>query len=100
MPKTRLFPALHRTRAHRGLAAAIAVLGVLALAPASAQALTVDLAFPDPVTAGDAGLTAHLVLTNTSAVPTQPSTIPASVCNGCGSAGGTRNGWILGVCVV
>ena len=48
MPKTRLFPALHRTRAHRGLAAAIAVLGVLALAPASAQALKVDLAFPDP----------------------------------------------------
>jgi len=82
MPVTRLFAKSLRARAMRGLAAAIPVIGTLALVPATADALTVTVAFPDSVTVGQAGLTAHLTMTNTN-------DLSATVCNAgeCNSQG-------------
>ena len=66
MSTTRVRALLNRTRGAHGLAAAIAALGALALAPASANALAVSVTMPSPVTVGQAGLTAKVLVTNTS----------------------------------
>ena len=69
---------LTRPIATRGCLGLVAVLGALALAPASAQALTVTLAMPDTVVVGQTGLTAHLVMTNDTQNPAPRSATPAS----------------------
>ncbi|MDX6536370.1 MAG: hypothetical protein QOD37_711, partial [Gaiellales bacterium] len=65
MSKTRLLALSHQTRGLRGLVAAIIAFGALLLAPSSADALSVTVTMPTPVTVGQTGLTAHVVLTNT-----------------------------------
>jgi hypothetical protein len=58
-----------RARAGRWLVALTLAAAALALAPPSADALSVGVAMPDSVTVGQTGLTAHLTLTNTNALP-------------------------------
>ena len=65
MPMSRLPVLTRRTRGHAGLVAALIALAILVLTPATARALTVDIAWPASVTVGQTGVVGHVTLTNT-----------------------------------
>ena len=69
MSITRVLALSFRTRSRRWLVAVVAALGLLALTPGDADALSVTVTMPTPVTVGQSGLTAHVTLTNTMQGP-------------------------------
>ncbi len=90
MSMTRMLTASIATGRRRGLAAATAALGLLAVAPATADGFAVAVDWPDPVIVGQSGLTAHVTLTNDAATP-------ATVC-GLGECGGSAGILVVPSC--
>ena len=90
MSMTRMLTASIATGRRRWLAAAAAALGLLAVAPATADGFAVAVDWPDPVTVGQSGLTAHVTLTNDAATP-------ATVC-GLGECGGSAGILVVPSC--